>query len=322
MKTLFTSLAQKCICIDSLLNTLIDSNQSNLLFFFDTLKVSNFKNLNTIFFLYNSYFKENIAFEDIKYIDTDTNSNNLFYDLFILNRDSLATVDKLRNSSTYLFHTKAIELLAQNYYNSIYLIKYLNLTLNYNHNYNNYLTTSRNSIFSIKTYKNLQKREKFLDLLRDISINAINLFFDYSLKNNDIIDENCEIFYENNHDNRFYQYFFKTKDKSFKIRIYDKNSMVFYAYQSLNYPIYLSDTLSQDNAQITVDNFLKDKLQEEYDLLFFDDSFLSIIYYLDSAESYKYKYNIKDENGKIDLGKGLYITIDAKSLAIYEIYLF
>ena len=66
-------------------------------------------------------------------------------------------------------------------------------------------------------------KENKIEIIRDICIEAIYIFFDYYLVENLIIDEYYEIFFENNPENKFYQFFFKSNDRSFKVRVYDKS---------------------------------------------------------------------------------------------------
>ena len=70
------------------------------------------------------------------------------------------------------------------------------------------------------------------------------------------------------------------------------------------------------------DSYLNEKLGNEFNDLIFDKDYLNIYSYMNIPESYKFKYNFKDNTGKVNLKKGIYITIDAIYIYIQELYLF
>ena len=146
--------------------------------------------------------------------------NNLLYD---------------KNYINTLYYKNIFKSLYDSYFN---LISYINcfcpLSSNtYTNIEKNYLNLDESSksptFFKIlnSSINKLQYNNK-INLIRDICIEAITLFFSYSITNDLIVDEYYEIFFENNPENKFYQFFFRLDIASFKVRIYDKSNSILY----------------------------------------------------------------------------------------------
>ena len=182
-------------------------------------------------------------------------------------------------------------------------------------NSNNHFSTFFN-ILSSPTL-DFSNKENKIELIRDICIEAIYIFFDYYLVENLIIDEYYEIFFENNPENKFYQFFFKSNDRSFKVRVYDKSLIVFYIYQVNESILSISPPLNKVDSKLAVDMYLEEKFKGEFNNLFYDENYINSSYYKNNIESYKFKYNYNNRN----IEKCLYVSIDVNSRIIQEIYL-
>ena len=93
-------------------------------------------------------------------------------------------------------------------------------------------------------------------------------------------------------------------------------------YQVLKDSIETYPSMTNEDAKFYSDSYLNEKLGNEFNDLIFDKDYLNIYSYMNIPESYKFKYNFKDNTGKVNLKKGIYITIDAIYIYIQELYLF
>lgn len=328
MKNDLIFIVQECICIDFLINAIMTSNIYKHLNFFSDLKKENLKNIKVICHLYKRTYNDELLIKDTPSIKLDRNTQNNLSTLLEYSLNVLARIDILRKQYPNSCYNK----LFQGLYNSYFdLISYINCFCPLSSNTyfdlkgekvntlsldpNNHLSTFFN-ILSSPTL-DLSNKENKIDLIRDICIEAIYIFFDYDLVENLITDEYYEIFFENNPENKFYQFFFKSNDRSFKVRIYDKSLIVFYIYQVNESILSISPPLNKVDSKLAVDMYLEKKFKGEFNNLFCDENYINSSYYDNNIESYKFKYNYNNRN----IEKCLYISIDVNSRIIQEIYL-
>ena len=328
MKDDLIFIVQECICIDFLINAIMTSNIYKHLNFFSDLKKENLKNIKVICNLYKRTYNDDLLIKDTPSIKLDRNPQNNLNTLLEYSLNLLTRVDVLKKQYSNSCYNK----LFQGLYNSYFdLISYIHCfcPLSSNNSFN--LKSEKSDILSLNsnnhfsTFFNIlssptldfSNKENKIELIRDICIEAIYIFFDYYLVENLIIDEYYEIFFENNPENKFYQFFFKSNDRSFKVRVYDKSLIVFYIYQVNESILSISPPLNKVDSKLAVDMYLEEKFKGEFNNLFYDENYINSSYYKNNIESYKFKYNYNNRN----IEKCLYVSIDVNSRIIQEIYL-
>lgn len=318
MEHTFINLAQKCICLDFLVNSIINSNYSIDLNLLKKLLKENLRNIKIIYKLYKYIFNEDLILDNNINIKFNTKSKNKLKLLYNINSDIIIDLKFIAKNNLDNYSSKFINVLINSYFNFFSFINPYNI---YNSSNNNFI---RLNLFYLYRNYPIVKNNNYLsiDFIRNICIDSINLFFDYSLIDNDISFEQYDIFYENNDNKRFYQYFFKSNGRSFKVRVLDKTPTIFYVYQNTESPIISVMSLDKNEALNIANNYLKEKFNSIYQNLLLDYNYTNTEIYLNDIESYKFKYNYKDDKNMINLDKGIYITIDAKYSNIKEIELF
>lgn len=334
MKNTFVNIVQKCICVDFLLNTLINSNSYQYLNFLSDMKDENLRNIKVLCYLYEYIYCERLDLDDIEPIKLDKTCENKLHILLKFNFNILSELEDLKKYSFNTYCFRLVQGLVNSYLNFISFIHcFCPITQNEKRSFEMNNTTPYFKIdshilnyrffYMVSEYNNENiPKDISIDFIRDISIDAVDFFFDYSLLDNTISSEQLEIFFENNPENKFYQFFFKSSDKSFKIRVMDKDPSVFYMYQTSDNSIEITPSINKIDAINFANDYIKEKFENVYSDLVLDESYTNISTYMDTIESYKLKYNYKGDKGKINLTKGLYITIDAKYINIKEISLF
>ena len=264
MKDDLIFIVQECICIDFLINAIMTSNIYKHLNFFSNLKKENLKNIKVICNLYKRTYNDDLLIKDTPSIKLDRNPQNNLNTLLEYSLNLLTRVDVLKKQYSNSCYNK----LFQGLYNSYFdLISYIHCfcPLSSNNSFN--LKSEKSDILSLNsnnhfsTFFNIlssptldfSNKENKIELIRDICIEAIYIFFDYYLVENLIIDEYYEIFFENNPENKFYQFFFKSNDRSFKVRVYDKSLIVFYIYQVNESILSISPPLNKVDSKLAVD---------------------------------------------------------------------
>ncbi len=318
MEGTFINLVQKCICLDFLFNSIIISNYSIDLNLLKKLRKENLKNIKIIYKLYKYIFNEDLILDNSTNIKFNTKSKNKLKLLYNINSDIIVDLKFIANHNLDNYSLKFINILINSYFNFFSFINPYNI---YNSSNKDFI---RLNLFYLYRNYPIVKNTNYLsiDFIRNICIDSINLFFDYSLIDNDISFEQYDIFYENNDNKRFYQYFFKSNGRSFKVRVLDKKPTIFYVYQNIESPIISVISLDKNEALDISNNYLKEKFNSIYQNLLLDYNYTNTEIYLNDIESYKFKYNYKDDKNMINLDKGIYITIDAKYSNIKEIELF
>lgn len=318
MEDTFINLVQKCIYLDFLVNSIIISNYSINLNFLKKLIKENLRNIKIIYKLYKYIFNEDLILDNSINIKFNTKSKNKLKLLYNINYDIITDLKFIANHNLDNYSLKLINILINSYFNFFSFINPYNI---YNSSNNDFI---RLNLFYLYRNYPVVKNNNYLsiDFIRSICIDSINLFFDYSLIDNDISFEQYDIFYENNDNKRFYQYFFKSNDRSFKVRVLDKTPTIFYVYQNIESPIISVMSLNKNEALDIANNYLREKFNSIYQNLLLDYNYTNTEIYLNDIESYKFKYNYKDDKNMINLDNGIYITIDAKYSNIKEIELF
>lgn len=330
MKIDFINIVQKCICVDFLLNTLITSNSYDYSNFLSTIKHENLRNIKLMVYLYESSHLDTIDLEKIHPLKLNRSYDDYISIMLEYHFEIIDSLEKLRNISFNTLYQQLLNSLITSYFNFISLINcfyskstthinsddpfrdQLSINLDFNTNID---------ILNINTIPNNQSEKISYEDIRIIALNAIDIFFDCKLDDNLITDEHYEIFFGNNPDNKFYQLFFKSNNKSFKIRIWEKNLRIFYLYQTIINSPQVVPNITKDEAKTLSDSYLSTKLGKTYERLVFDENYLNIYSYMNIPESYKFKYTIVDDYKKNNLSKSLYITIDSRYIGISEIYL-
>lgn len=334
MKNTFVRIVQKCICVDFLLNTLISSNSYQYLNFLSDMKSENLRNIKVICYLYECIYCERLNLGDIEPLKLVKSCEDKLHALLKFNFNILSELEHFKKCSLNPYYFKVLQGLISSYLNFISFIhcfcpiaqtKKRNFEINNTAPYfkvDSHVLNYR-FFYMISKYNNENIPQNIsLDFIRDISIDAIDFFFDYSLLDNTISSEQHEIFFENNPENKFYQFFFKSNDKSFKIRVMDKDPSVFYLYQTSDNFVEITPSINKSDAINFANYYVKEKFKDVYSDLVLDETYTSTSTYMDTIESYRLKYNYKGDKGKINLTKGLYITVDARYLNIKEISLF
>lgn len=321
MERTFINLVQKCICFDFLVNSLIISNHSNNVIFFKNLREENLRNIKIIYKLYKYIFNKNLTLNDKTSVTIDKDYKNESNLLYRMNSEIIVDLKFIATHSLDNYSLKLINILINSYFN---FFSFINPYNNINISNSSEKDFIRLNLFYLPSDYSFIKNNSYLstDFVRSVCIDSINLFFDYSLINHDISFEQYEIFYENDDSKRFYQYFFKSNNKSFKVRVFDKIPTVFYMYQNIESPIISIVPLDKNEALNIANNYLKEKFNSIYNNLLLDNDYINIESYLNDVESYKFKYNYKNDKNKINLDSGIYVTIDAKYFSVKEIELF
>lgn len=328
MKNDLIFIVQECICIDFLINAIMKSNIYKHLKFFNNLKKQNIKNIKILCYLYKCIYNDELLIKNSPSIDLNRNISNDLNILLEYSLNVLSKLDILKNKFSNSYYNKLFQGLYNNYFD---LISYINCF--YPLSANNYLDFKNKESDTLNLYPNdnsfiffnilnssnlnLSNKENKLKLVRDICIEAIYIFFDYNIVENFIKDEYYEIFFENNPENKFYQFFFKFTDRSFKIRVYDKSLTLFYIYQVKENILNLSKPLNKVDSKRAVDIYLDEKFKGESNNLFCDENYINSTYYQNNIELYKFKYNYNNRN----IEECLYISINVNSGNIQEIYL-
>ncbi|HSQ89046.1 hypothetical protein [Romboutsia sp.] len=291
------------------------------------------RNIKLICYLYEYILKDSLILDDINSVKFDKNSEDNLNTLLQLNLNILSDLETLRKYKLDVYSLNLLQGLIYSYFNFVSSIQYF-FPIRYNKSSTHNKDINIKSVSKAKDYNNIRffnlpnnnlldtyPQDVSIDYIREISINAINIFFNYSLINNKIIDEYYEVFFESNPNNKFYQYFFKTPDKIFKIRILDNTGKIIYIYQNHQNNINISPTLNKEDSKKLVDTYLQEKFGDEFENLFYDKDYVNTYTYNNVIEGYKFKYNYKDDLGKINFNKGFYITINTLSLIVQEISL-
>lgn len=327
MKNDLIFIVQKCICMDFLINAIMTSNIYKHLNFLSDLKSQNLKNIKVLCHLYKHTYNDELLLKDTPSIKLDKNSQNNLYTLLEYNLDVLTRIDILKKQYFSSCYSRVLQELYNSYFDlGSYIHCFCPLSSN------NYFDFKNKEVYSSNTGTNsristffnilnsskidLSHEENKIELIRNICIEAVYIFFDYSLTDNLITDEYYEIFFENNPENKFYQFFFKSSEKSFKVRIYDKSLIVFYIYQVNENTISISPPLNKVDSRMLVDMYLEKKFKGEFNNLFCDESYINTSYYKNNIESYKFKYNYNNRNTE----ECLYISVNVNSTLIQEIY--
>ncbi|MEF9992006.1 MAG: hypothetical protein RRZ84_00855 [Romboutsia sp.] len=325
MKKNYISIVQKCICIDELINSLIISNTYGHLAFLESIKSENLRNIKIICYLYESIHKDILDLDELEAIEFHKQKDKSISRLLQFNLEILNDLERLKKSSSNIFTIQFLNALISSYFKFVSLIN-SHYPFTSPKSPRNLLSLSKevySSYFESKSNNNITQDNEFssTDLLRNIAIDTITLFFDYSLNSNPISDEHYEVFFENDSKNKFYQFFLKSLNRSFKVRIWDKDGTVFYIYQTMDNSIEMVPGMTQEDAKKFSNDFIEKKMPDDFNNLVLDENYLNIYSYMNIPESYKFKYNLKDSKGKVNLNKGLYITIGAKYIKVQEIYL-
>jgi hypothetical protein len=149
--------------------------------------------------------------------------------------------------------------------------------------------------------------------MRESCIEVVKLFFDCDLNKEKIIDETVEVFFENNPDKKFFQFFFKSDHKSFKIRVLEKNTHIFHIYQSLINSPQVFPSMTKENSKALANLFLSQKFNDYFKLLTFDKDYLDITMDMNKPEFHTFRFIFENFY--------LYITIDVNCIDISQIYI-
>lgn len=325
MKNDLIFIVQECICIDFLINAIMTSNIYKHLNFFYDLKKENLKNIKIICNLYKLTYNNNLLIKDTKNIKLDKSSQNNLNTLLEYSLHVLTKFDILKKEYSNSHYNRLFQELYNSYFDlTSYVHCFCPLSSNTYFSFKNEKANTLKSdynrlstFFNILSYStlDLSNKENKIELIKNICIDAIYTFFDYNLVENLITEEHYEVFFENNPENKFYQFFFKSIDKSFKVRVYDKSLILFYIYQIDENILSISLPLNKVDSKLTIDLYLEKKFKGEFNNLFCDENYINSSYYKDNIESYKFKYNYNNRE------KSLYISINVNSGVIQEIHL-
>lgn len=331
MKKDFINIVQKCICVDFLLNTLINSNSNEYMNFLSTMQCENQRNIKIMVYLYEYSHVDTIDLENIHTAKVDKPCSDYFIVLLEYYFEIIESLKILKKSSNNKLCQQLLNSLITSYFNFISLINCFysfdpkTLSPSKVHRdtkeYNFSLNSTYIDIDSLsKNFVDESNTENLTyELIRDMCISTIDTFFNYKLDDTLITNEHYEIFFRNNPENKFYQLFFKSNERSFKVRVREKKSQIFYLYQTIIDSAQVVPHISKEEAQNYSNDYLSQKLGDKFNNLVFDDNYLNIYSYMNIPESYKFKYNILDSNRNTI--KNLYITIDSKHIYVQEIYL-
>ena len=313
MIKIISRIVHKCIFCNFLIDELMKSNDLPHKNLFMNIKNENLRNIRILCYLYEYLTKDVLILEDVNTIELcknlDENLNSLFKILFEIISDLKILKSKLNQFINGLHFS---------YFNFTSCLNCFFPTRQFKESKLEKFSFSKKRIES----DNVNLDSGSTDTLRKICIESIDFFFDYPISSQNIKEENYEVFFENDPTNKFYQYFFDCDDRLIKVRISVKDTSVFYMYQVLKDSIETSPSMTNEDAKFYSDSYLNEKLGNEFNDLVFDKDYLNIYSYMNIPESYKFKYNFKDNTGKVNLKKGIYITIDARYIYIQELYLF
>lgn len=331
MKKDFINIVQKCICVDFLLNALINSNSYEYMNFLSTMKCENQRNIKIMVYLYEYSHVDTINLENIRPVKVDKPCSDYFGLLLEYYFEIIESLKTLKKSSNNRLCHQLLNSLITSYFNFISLINCFYSSSSKNLSQTKVQREIKDISFSLNSnYIDIDSLNKnFVDesnienltyeLIREMCINTIDMFFNYKLDDTLIANEHYEIFFGNNPENKFYQLFFKSNERSFKVRVREKKSQIFYLYQTIADSAQVVPHISKEEAQNYSNDYLSKKLGDKFNNLVFDDNYLNIYSYMNIPESYKFKYNIIDSNRNTI--KNLYITIDSKHIYVQEIYL-
>ena len=325
MKNDLIFIVQKCICIDFLINATMSCNMYKHLNLLTNFKKQNLTNIKVLCHIYKQTYNNELLLKNTPIIKIEKNTENILDTLLTYNLDVLTKIDILRKQ---YFHSSSRKIFQGLYDSYLNLISYINcfypLTPKQNTNSIAIEVSNLNNSYNYPTFfeiLNYSDSEIYLsnkiELIRDICIKAIYLFFAYNIEDDLIVVEYYEIFFENNPENKFYQYFFNLDVGYFKIRIYDKSLVVFYVYQSPKNIITISTPPDKDSSKSLVDIYLKETFKDEFNNFYYDKNYINTSYYKDSIESYKFKYIYKNRGTK----KCLYVSININFNMIQELQL-
>lgn len=321
MKNELIFIVQECICIDFLINAIITTNIYNDLKIFNNLKKENLKNMKIICHIYKHAYKNELLIKDTPSIILDKKNENNLSAILKYSLNILTRINSLKKQYPNSSYNTLFQVLYNRYFDLIsYVHCFYPLSSDTSFNLKNTLNLESSNrsftFFNLLNSNNLNSSNNKIndfEAVRNICIEAIYIFFDYYLSEDIITEESYEVFFENTPENKFYQFFFKSNNISFKVRIYDKSLIVFYIYQFNENTLAFSPPLSKLDSSLSVDMYLKEKFKEKYDTLFFDENYINSSYYKNNLEYYKFKYNYDN--------KSLYISINVNSNTIQELYL-
>lgn len=319
MKNTFVNLVQKCICIDFLLNALMKSNSYNHFKFLPKIRSENLKNIKIICYLYENLNKDVLVLSNTKSIKIDKNHDRQINLLLKYISDVLDYLYDLRNFSFYFSYSQVISRLIDSYFgffSSIYCLLYghsFRTPISQQFKFHDILTKSLPEE-SFQPIDSTPTR-----YYRQVCIESIGFIFDFNLIEKIISEESYEVFFDKNPANKFYQYYFRSNDKIFKVRIYDFNAKIFNIYQYIESESLNPTPLSKEEAVDFCNSYLKSKFEHIFNFLSMDKNYLITSTYKDSTESYKFKYNFLDNFGKPSPGKSLFITINTVLSYIEEL---
>lgn len=328
MRNDFIDIIQKCIFVDYTLNTLLDSHCNNYSNILSRIKEENQRNIKIMIYLYESCHHDTINIKNIKPMKVCKVNNNYMAVLIESNLQIINNLENLRKLSFNHLYQQLLSSLKTSYFNFISLINcFFSTYLNESNNpprdpelHLIQLSKLTNDGFNIaNTDSKSTSEDVSYEAIRNICVKAINIFFNYTLEDSLITEEHYEIFFKSNPENKFYQLFFKSQNKIFKVRIWEKNMNIFYLYQTTLDSIKIAPSMTKDEAKVYADSYLHDKLNESYEILNFDNNYLNVSSYMNLPEYYKFKYSIIDSNPKSNYSKSLYITIDSTHLIVSEI---
>lgn len=325
MKNDLIFIVQKCICIDFLINATMSCNMYKHLNLLTNFKKQNLTNIKVLCYIYKRTYNNELLLKNNPIIKLDKDTENSLDILLMYSLDVLTKIDILRKQ---YFHSSYSKIFQELYDSYLDLISYINcfypLSSKQNTNSRDIEFSNLNqhynypTFFEILNYSNSEIHiSDKIELIRDICIKAVYLFFGYSIKDDLIVDEYYEIFFENNPENKFYQYFFNLDVGCFKIRIYDKSLVVFYVYQSPKNIITVSTLPDKDSSKSLVDIYLQEIFNDRFNSLYYDENYISTLYYKDNIESYKFKYIYNNR----DIKKCLYVSININLNIIQELHL-
>ncbi|MCR8746588.1 hypothetical protein [Romboutsia lituseburensis] len=329
MKNIFFTLVQKCICLDFLINAFMNLNYYKSLNFLTNIKNENLRNIKFLCYLYEYSFNDNLIIDNIDSFKISKCTEENFDELLQINLSILSDLNALKKLTPDTYALNLLNALTYSYFNFISSIQYFSpSSVSRSSIYNEDTSLKINSHNNIRLFNFIDDStfehptQLDFDFIRQKTLESINIFFDFDYNTDNIIDEYYEVFFENNDKYKFHQYFIKTKNKIFKVRISNFTGKIFYLYQSLQYDIKSSAPINKDESKNLINKYLNEKFESEFDNFTLDKDYINTTTYNTITESYTFKYNYKDNVGKVDFNKGFYITINTLNLNIEEISLF
>ncbi len=319
MKNIFVKIIQNCIYLDIYLSYLIDYSYS-----IDTLtsiKEENSRNMKLLSQLYKNIYHNSLDNEFIRTTNSLSINEVDLNSILILSFNILSDLKRLKKYAISNYSKNILTSLNNSYFNlissmqSLYPLIKPKSKINLRNSYN--LSNDSRILNICEKTKDDTLDTTSDEYLRFLCIKTINAIFDDSLCEESIIDEDFDIFFDNNDALKFYQYFFKTKNKIYKIRISKKDNKIFYIYQRPYFNLKILPIQSKDFYQKIVDEFLKNKLSNSYNDLYYDKNYIKTYQYDNIIESYTFKYDYKHN----DFNKSLYININTLNSLVYELLL-